>query len=407
MNSIEARPWKVRLALVAISATLGLWFALSLVPHLKPRPEVVRVMDSGIDPERILGERGRDPRLLPPLSPERLLDRKPWSPVVTAYFWPQLKGQGNDWEAHPILGARRRPHFQAYLRHGEHPRGGYPVRCNALGMRDGELLENPDLRVLVAGDSQTEGVCANNESFANLWEARLRERFPDDGVEVLNAGQGGTSPWTYLNALEAYAELKPDLFCPVFFGGNDFRGAIELERFHRQRGAGKARYRQELRERFPDLTPGARHQEVEQAAYFLANPADRGIGVEVWVALAMEMQRQCAALGCEFRPVYLPPAYNGQPQVFPIELEIVRLEWPELHAELLALDQLVDAWIAELAARDVEVLDLRPVIRAANESLYWTRDLHVNLTGNARVAGALDDAMGDAAERAVRRSDDQ
>ena len=407
MNSIEARPWKVRLTLVAISAALGLWVALSLVPHLGAPPEVVRVMDSGIDPERILGERGRDPSLLPPLSPERLLDRKPWSPAVTAYFWPQLRGQGNNWEAHPILGARRRPHFQAYLRHGEHPRGGYPVRCNALGMRDGELLENPDLRVLVAGDSQTEGVCANTESFSNLWEARLRDEFSDRAVEVLNAGQGGTSPWTYLNALEAYAELKPDLFCPVFFGGNDFRGALELERFHRQRGSGKGRYRKDLRERLPGMTPGERHQEIDQAAYFITNPEDREIGVQVWVALSMEMQRQCTALGCAFRPIYLPPAYNGQPGEFPEEIETLRVGWPELHAEMNALDLLVDTWIAELAQRGVPVLDLRGVIRTAEERLYWSRDLHLNLNGHARVAEALDAQLRAAAGVALSRSEDQ
>lgn len=407
MNSIPARPWKHRLVLAAASAALGLWVALSYGPRLIGPPEVVRVIDSGINPERVLGERVRDLDSLPPLSPDRLIERLPWSPAATAYFWPQLKGQGDNWEAHPILGARRRPNFESYLRHREHPRGGYPVRCNSLGMRDTEPLANPDLRVLVAGDSQTEGVCANTESFANLWEARLGERFPDAQVEVLNAGQGGTSPWTYLNALEAYADLRPDLFCPVFFGGNDFRGAIELERFHRQRGAGKARYRQELRERLPDLTPGARHQEIEQAAYFLVNPADREIGIEVWVALTMEMQRQCAELGCDFRPIYLPPAYNAQPEVFAAELDDIRAGWPELHTELLALDLLVDAWIAELATHDIEVFDLRPAIRAANELLYWTRDLHLNLKGNAKLANSLDGALGSAAERAVRRSDDQ
>ncbi|MHC4375546.1 MAG: SGNH/GDSL hydrolase family protein [Planctomycetota bacterium] len=390
MNSISTRTWMLRLALVTLSIALGLWVALGLVPRWIGPPEVVRVIDSGIDPERVLGERVRDLSSLPPLSPDRLLERLPWSPEATAYFWPQLQGQGDNWEPHPILGARRRPQFESYLRHGEHPRGGYPVRCNSLGMRDAEPLANPDLRVLIAGDSQTEGVCANTESFANLWEARLAERYPDAEVEVLNAGQGGTSPWSYLNALEAYTDLRPDVFCPVFFGGNDFRGAIELERFHRQRGAGKGRYKLELQERLPDVTPGERHQEIDQAAYFLVNPRDREIGVEAWVALAMEMQRQCDAQGCTFRPVYLPPAHNGQPEVFAARLRAIEDAWPELHAELLALDQLVDAWIAELAARDVEVLDLRPAIRAAQAPLYWTRDLHLNLIGNAVVSEALE-----------------
>jgi lysophospholipase L1-like esterase len=37
----------------------------------------------------------------------------------------------------------------------------------------------------------------------------------------------------------------------------------------------------------------------------------------------------------------------------------------------------------------VRTLDLRPAVRAAEERLYWVKDLHLNVDGHRRVAEAL------------------
>lgn len=385
---------RTRILLVAASLLAGLLVARWLAPMLMAPPAIVVELDSGIEPTRVLGEPVIDPASLEPLVPEKLIPRLPWTSRASAYFWPQLAAQGDNWEPHPILGARRRPGFAAYQRHGEHPDGGYPIRCNSLGMRDDEPLAEPDLRILVAGDSQTEGVCANGDSFCNLWEQQLRKPEPNRGaaqdraVEVINAGQGGSSPWSYLNTFEAYADLQPDVFAAVFFGGNDFRGALELERYHRQRGPGRGRGRQRLRSDLGDLPPGAGPQELQQAVYFLDNPADRVIAVKVWVSLTMELQRQCTAAGTELRLIYLPPAYNAQASAFQEELNTTKANWPELAQEIADLDLLVDAWIADLAEQQIDVLDLRPVFQTPSR-LFWRGDLHLNLEGHRQVAAAL------------------
>ena len=55
----------------------------------------------------------------------------------------------------------------------EHPDGFFIRRTNAQGVReDAPELPDADFLVLVAGDAHTDGICNNDESFANRLEAR-------------------------------------------------------------------------------------------------------------------------------------------------------------------------------------------------------------------------------------------
>ena len=79
---------------------------------------------------------------------------------------------------------------------------------------DGEpSAVKPDLRLLVAGASNVEGMCANAESATNVLEAALRERLPGKTVEALNAGVGSSSFYNYLPVLERYRDYD-DLVRP-------------------------------------------------------------------------------------------------------------------------------------------------------------------------------------------------
>ena len=113
-----------------------------------------------------------------------------------------------------------------------HPRGTFRFRTNNLGLRrdtDTMATKSPDiLRILVLGDSHTDGYVNNDESFCALLESSLTRRFPPGRrVEVLNAGIAGYSPaqeflWYKMRG----ALLEPDLVVVVFYVGND---VVELE----------------------------------------------------------------------------------------------------------------------------------------------------------------------------------
>ncbi len=99
---------------------------------------------------------------------------------------------------------RHKPSQRLRLPLAEHDGGSFECSTNSLGLReDAELAAaRPDLRILVTGDSHTDGVCENRESYANRLEASLLVDRPGKCVEVLNAGTGGFSFHNYLGVLE-------------------------------------------------------------------------------------------------------------------------------------------------------------------------------------------------------------
>lgn len=125
---------------------------------------------------------------------------------------------------HRVIGHEHAPQVDVQVRLAEHEGGSFRFRTNNLGLRrDAETAEEkPDgvFRVLVLGDSQTDGYVNNDESFSSLLEAQLTSA--GWRAEVLNAGVAGYSPaQEYLWYDVHGAALQPDLVIVVFYPGND------------------------------------------------------------------------------------------------------------------------------------------------------------------------------------------
>ncbi len=78
-------------------------------------------------------------------------------------------------------------------------------------------------RVLVLGDSHTDGVCANCESYSNLLEAALNVGNSDSRIDVINAGQVTFSPYQEWWLYEKVGRhFSPNLVVVCFYAGNDY-----------------------------------------------------------------------------------------------------------------------------------------------------------------------------------------
>ncbi len=319
------------------------------------------------------------------------LVREPLTPELAKQFYPW--NELPHWSYEPVVGTRRRAHLDYFHHFSEHPAGGWPIRTNHLGFRNDEELapHRPDLRILVAGDSQTESLCSNADSWAGRLAAMLSAEHPGRSVEVLNAGLSGTNPYTYLGVLERYgAELAPDVFLSVFYGGNDFRDALLLQRyFHRRPYRPWFEALKEVAQRLESLGQGLLYAEIYQAAYFAAVPEDVEIGIGLWAALALEMQQRCDELGARLVCVYLPSPYDAQPVIYAAQRALVEELLAGLEIDLDLNCRMGEAWIELMAASGVRVLDLRPALRDAGEHLFWSHDHHLNLAGQRVVAQAL------------------
>jgi hypothetical protein len=144
---------------------------------------------------------------------------------------------------HPVIGNRHAPNVNLRIPFSEHPSGHLVFRTNNLGLQQDEdvPIEKPQgvFRVLVLGDSMTEGIVHNCETYSSLLETKLNEEERARGkstedlqahklasvhleFHVLNAGVGGYSTLQEYLWLKVYGRsLQPDLIILSFYAGND------------------------------------------------------------------------------------------------------------------------------------------------------------------------------------------
>lgn len=135
-------------------------------------------------------------------------------------------------EPDAFIGYVLTPHFSRVVPILEHAGASVLFRTNNLGLRrdDDTSIVKPagTARVLVLGDSQTEGMVSNDESYSagleralNATESEAAKR-EAHRVEVLNAAVSGYSPLLeYLWLRERGSALRPDVILVALYAGND------------------------------------------------------------------------------------------------------------------------------------------------------------------------------------------
>lgn len=387
-----------KLLVAAASTTVFGFAAYCAYPYLETEVETVRVVDTTDRLQAASLQRSQDQAPVEVVDsnadhpPELLRERL--DETSAALFYPGLEtGQSSTYDPQEFI--RRRAHYDSWFKFGEHPDGGFRMRTNGLGFReDSEVLDpHPDWRVLITGDSHTEGVCANSESFPNVLEHLLGESNPQRTVEVLNAGTGAHNLFNYLGTFERFAFLKPDLYVVTVYGGNDFAGSMMVDRFIRHQPPFKQRPNRFFYGRIPRDLSSFIPQELSQDAYFANNPADFERAVDITCAFSVELERLCAENSTRLLFVYLPPPSVAQPQFFEAELKIVMQNSEFDQTQLGVSDRIADRWLQFLDDRGLAYIDLRPSFKSAESCLYWRSDHHLNLAGQQAVAKILFDQL--------------
>ncbi len=315
------------------------------------------------------------------------LVRAPMTPAETA----KLFAMPNDEYTHdPHSYYRYEPGLAVRRDWPEHPDGFYVKQTNAMGLR--EDLDAPpddlDLFVLVAGDSHTDGVCNNDESFANVLQAMLSERHPDQAIEVWNTGVTGQSLYNYLGNLEKFVDRDPAVFVATVYGGNDFLDLVRIYHFFNHTSPPTRRH-----DYWDRVTRAGRVASyavaiaLNQALYFQYHPDQVDVALRAARQVTAEMKRICDERGIQLVFVYIPPGIDLGGEVAPEVLEAYEILGLGEN-DLRSYDRLADRWLADVGAWDIPVIDLRGPFAEDVAAYYWS-DLHINLAGHRLVAEQL------------------
>lgn len=374
-------------ALILLVGGVGIWaFAKS---RRVGGGEGVRLVDSGGDLRELLGERARTAGgVESALDPLR---RPPLDEALARRFYPALdEGARNVYDPRAYFVSR--PHFEALRTFREHPRGQWPIRTDARGLRrQGELgSRRPDLRVLVTGDSHVEGVVPVEESLTARLEGLLVERLGGRSVEVLNAARGGYDFYNYLGVLELNLDLAPHVCVVIVYGGNDFAGFLPLHLYFQGRelpSAGEG-WQNDL-ELARRMYGQAISQGYHQVGYFARAPSALELALEGSVEVVAATARLAAEHGIRFLCAYLPPIADVERARVEEGLDLVEQILALTPEDIASTERLADRFLAALDARGIETLDLRPALRADPGPLYWLVDHHLSTRGHEVAARAL------------------
>lgn len=274
----------------------------------------------------------------------------------------------------------------------EHPKREFWFRTNGIGLREDNELANPpsDIRILVAGDSHTCGLCNNSENFCSELERKLGARRPGKSIEALNTGVGGYHFLNYLGMLYRFQSFEPQVFVCTIFGGNDFTEFywLYLHFTHRPPPTGTGKQHRRLQAAIA-ASPDACGQGLSALDVLRNQPGERRIMAFGALQMCLEMQRVAEKRGIRIVFVYVPSPFEF---VWPKpEARYVRardaLELKDEDAVLLKdlSKQLLD----ELRAKGLPVVDMRPRFAAEPVPPYWRTDFHINVRGHELIADEL------------------
>lgn len=284
------------------------------------------------------------------------------------------------------------PGWKGKVTFRDHPAGGWPTSYNQLGFRHPNELADPppEVRVILCGDSHLEGLVPWSETTTALLEIGLRGRLRSRSVEVLNGAKGGYDINNYVGFLEYSLALKPQVFVVVVYGGNDFAGLLVmhayLERFELKYPDRKMQAR---------ITAAAeRHmapmaQAFHQIAHFKGRPRNAQIALDASIRALRDMHASATKAGVALICAYLPPQHDVRPQDMRAELDELIEHFDFSEDDLRITDRLADQLLDELDSQGLNVVDLRPALRAEPERTYWESDHHLNTRGHHVVAREL------------------
>ncbi len=302
-----------------------------------------------------------------------------------------LESESDYYKADETAGHVHQPHAYRSFGWPEAEGGKMIMKTNNLGFREDQDTADEKgpgtVRVLVTGDSHTDGVVQNAESFSNLLEAMLNEK-GNGRYEVLNGGTGYYTFQNYLGFLKKYLYLKPDVFIAAVYTGNDFLDAARLLEAGGMRVSRSDDYTRPLYKQ-SEAVGLALAQSINQIYYFRFFPQMKEPVLESAAEAFAGIKTLCEENGISFLTVLLPAKADGEWASDQAVLDELKAGLSLTPEDLAINKDLTSALKEKLSEKGVAYLDLADAMRNHAEALFWKKDHHLNPRGHRAAAKAL------------------
>lgn len=312
--------------------------------------------------------------------------------IIYPGFQPHFGYGEDDYYRHDsIAGHIHRPNAKRDVAWAEHPSGRIVLATNNLGFKEDaptqEAKAEGTYRILVAGDSHTDGVVYNHESYPNQLEALLNQQSGSITYEVINGGVGYHGPQNYLGLLQRYLYLKPDAFIVTIYTGNDYMDALRIaaENDGVEVPKRSEAYYAQLK-KVDSIAPGINGQVTNQLLFFKTFPEQVSTALKLTKEALTTIKHLCDQNGIALLVVFLPTKADVELSKDEKRLnEAMRLlgfDEDEINTNQCITQQLED-WLRK---EQITTLNLQPHLENNETELYWQKDFHLNHHGHKAVA---------------------
>ena len=285
-----------------------------------------------------------------------------------------------------MVGHTHRPNAKRTYSWPEHESGRIIMRTNNLGFREDKdtlVVKSKGVsRILVVGDSHTDGVVYNNESFPNLLEDLLNTDMSRKKFEVLNGGTGYYGPHNYFLFLKKYLFLKPDIFIITLYMGNDFLDAL---RHIGEFNTNTTTYENSL-VRASSINPPAVSQGLNQVYFLKTHPDEIEKALQVVEGVIVNMVKLCEAnhimFICVILPTKLDVEWDSDKEGFRDIKSALNLTDDDLLFNGYLRSKLI-FWFDQV---NIMYVDIADTMKSSSGPFFWSTDHHLNKRGHQLVA---------------------
>jgi hypothetical protein len=302
-----------------------------------------------------------------------------------------LKKEKDFYRPDPYTGILHKPFVHFRVPWPEHPSGALEIVTNGMGFRaDAPTIgrKTPGaFRILITGDSHTDGLVYNAESFSKLIEDGLNRGSRIRACETINAGVGHFSFRNYLGLLRRYRFLKPDVFIVTVYSGNDFLEAAEYLEYN-ETVPGPKPYAARLAEA-EKLNEGAVWQALNQAVYFKSFPEMGPRVMKLAQDSLGEIRDLCRADGIRLLVILLPTKLDVEWDSDRIRLESVKSSLGLSDSDLrinATMRQAMGDWLAKERIPFLDAGRMLPKGEPGSVHLFWNEDYHLSKAGHRWIA---------------------